>query len=229
VRGQGCLLQSSIRVNFPSQSSNCFSIILLSGHPSEHLRFRRPVLSLSSHRGPNINVPAASSSLQLIPLPNSSVCASSRTFPTPRPSRLVSPSHPLATATSTTPSAHSGRVHAPSAHHVRNATLLAPLSLARSSHSLPHPIPRTRLFQSRVTLCGRPSPRPHPPRHHGHGVHRATTTPAPPGGGRRRFCSSPHRLAVARRVYVVFQVFYLDVTKVDLRCCICCNDNIRML
>jgi hypothetical protein len=27
----------------------------------------------------------------------------------------------------------------------------------------------------------------------------------------------------------MFQVFYLDVAKVDLSCCICCNDNIRML
>jgi hypothetical protein len=28
---------------------------------------------------------------------------------------------------------------------------------------------------------------------------------------------------------LMFQVFRLDVAKVDLRCCICCNDNIRML
>jgi hypothetical protein len=27
----------------------------------------------------------------------------------------------------------------------------------------------------------------------------------------------------------MFQVFHLDVAKVDLRCCICCNNNIRML
>ena len=27
----------------------------------------------------------------------------------------------------------------------------------------------------------------------------------------------------------MFQVFHLDVAKVYLRCCICCNDNIRML
>jgi hypothetical protein len=27
----------------------------------------------------------------------------------------------------------------------------------------------------------------------------------------------------------VFQVFHLDVVKVDLGCCICCNDNICML
>jgi hypothetical protein len=31
------------------------------------------------------------------------------------------------------------------------------------------------------------------------------------------------------RFRLMFQVFYLDVAKVDLRCCICCNDNIRML
>jgi hypothetical protein len=27
----------------------------------------------------------------------------------------------------------------------------------------------------------------------------------------------------------LFQVFHLDAAKVDLRCCICCNDKIRML
>jgi hypothetical protein len=27
----------------------------------------------------------------------------------------------------------------------------------------------------------------------------------------------------------MFQVFHLDVTKIDLRCFICCNDNIGML
>jgi hypothetical protein len=32
-----------------------------------------------------------------------------------------------------------------------------------------------------------------------------------------------------RRFMLMFQVFHLDVAKVDLRCCICCNDNICML
>jgi hypothetical protein len=27
----------------------------------------------------------------------------------------------------------------------------------------------------------------------------------------------------------VFQVYYQDVAKVDMRCCICCNDNICIL
>jgi hypothetical protein len=32
-----------------------------------------------------------------------------------------------------------------------------------------------------------------------------------------------------RRFILMFQVFDLNVAKVDLGCCICCNDNIRML
>jgi hypothetical protein len=69
-------------------------------------------------------------------------------------------------------------------------------------------------------------------------VHRATTTPVPPGGSRRRYHSSPSGrpwpsatscFRCFKRFKVMFQVLHLNVAKVNLRCCICCNGNICML
>jgi hypothetical protein len=37
------------------------------------------------------------------------------------------------------------------------------------------------------------------------------------------------RFKYFRRFRFMFQMFHLDIAKVDLRCCICCNDNICML
>jgi hypothetical protein len=107
--------------------------------------------------------------------------------------------------------------------------------------------------------CAAPDPHPAllravPPsttRHHGHGVHRVRKgRPAPtPGctlGSSRRppdlsllATVVPHQVGTLSpttlcfkcfmRFRLMFQVFHLDVAKVNLRCCMCCNENIRML
>jgi hypothetical protein len=56
------------------------------------------------------------------------------------------------------------------------------------------------------------------------GLELATTVPHQVGRGRRR-C----RVKCFMHFKLMFQVFHLDIAKVDLGCCICCNDNIRML
>lgn len=92
--------------------------------------------------------------LQPIPLPNSSIYVSSRTFLQCRPSRPLSPRRPPAASASTVPSAHSGRVHC-AIRPPRLRRTVCSLYSASPPWSFPTaPHPASHLPQSRATPRG---------------------------------------------------------------------------
>jgi hypothetical protein len=104
----------------------------------------------------------------------------------------------------------------PSTQHANRQPLMTARALLWRL-SQPRPV---RMGACVVSCTGRPSPNQGP-----------VLSPTELAGYR---ISSPDRprppaTPCFRRFILMFQVFYLDVAKVNLGCCICCNDNIRML